>query len=104
MTAVQARREHGMTGTGGVAGYKLRRTSQDLGKHWTHKVQSVSGGVIGIIGNAVTYAAPVQGPREVQARRMKAIGWPNVDDAVEQAGPDIDKAFAEATTRFLEAL
>jgi hypothetical protein len=99
-----------MAGSGGVVGYKLIRSSQDLGKHWAHEVRNVGGGVIGIVGNTVTYAPVVQGPREAvggvkpQARRMKAIGWPNIDDAFEQAMPDIEAAFGEAVQKLLEAI
>lgn len=104
MTAKRARKAYGLVGSGGVAGYKLIRSSEDLGKHWTHEVQAASTGIIGIVGNIASYAVPVQGPRVVQIKRMKAIGWPNVDDALEQAMPDIEAAFSEAVDKLLEAL
>jgi hypothetical protein len=110
MTAKRARREHGMAGSGGVVGYKLIRSSEDLGKHWTHRVTNVGGGVVGLVGNTASYAPVVQGPREAtggvkpQARRMRAIGWPSIDDAFDQALPDIEAAFGEAVQKLLEAM
>lgn len=104
MTARRARKAYGLAGSGGVAGYKLIRSSEDLGKHWTHEVQTTSTGIIGVVGNTASYATAVQGPRAVQARNMRAIGWPNVDDALEQAMPDIEAAFSEAVDKLLETL
>jgi len=104
MTARRARKEYGLSGSGGVAGYKLVRSSEDLGKHWTHEVSVAGSGVIGVVGNMASYAMPVQGPRAVQAKRMKAIGWPNVDDALDRAMPSIEAAFGEAVGKLLEEL
>jgi hypothetical protein len=104
MTARRARKEYGLSGSGGVAGYKLIRSSEDLGKHWTHEVTATTSGVIGVVGNTASYAIHVQGPRAVQAKRMAAIGWTNVDDAFEQAMPIIEAAFSEAVTKLMEAL
>lgn len=106
MTARRARGQYGLAGRGGVYGYKLIRSSQDLGKHWaTPDVKTIEvkdNALVGTLGNAVTYAPYVQGRK--QTKQHARTGWVMVDTALEQAIPDIEAAFAEAVDKLLKEL
>lgn len=74
-----AARRQGLTGAGrsfGVAGYKLRPTSETLGKKWYVKRRGA--GEI-VVGNSASYARYVNG-RE-QARIMDKRGWTRLEEA-----------------------
>ena len=80
----------------GVTMYKLRPTSEQLGRKWTHRVNRLQNGVEGVIGNTASYAAAVEGSKEDQSSLMAGIGWPSIDDALAKAGPDIQAAWESA--------
>lgn len=106
MTARRARGQYGMAGTGAVAGYKLIRSSEDLGKHWaTPDVKTIEvkdNALVGTIGNAVSYAPYVQGRK--QTKQHARTGWATIDTALEQAIPDIEAAFREAVDGLIKEL
>lgn len=84
----------------GVAGYKLRPVSENLGKNWVTKVVRGEAQVVGIVGNNTSYANPVQG--EGQSRLMRARGWQNITQSVERAMPTIVKAFEQQAERYIK--
>ena len=70
----------------GVYAYKLIPSSEQLGKSWNAHVTVNQGAVIGVVGTDVSYAAPVQGPDQVDI--FATIGWPTIDQAVDEVNPD----------------
>jgi len=68
------------------------KTSQQLGQSWAYKVDQ--DGMGGVVGNKVTYAPFVQGPK--QALFHKGRGWRTIEQAVVEVGPKvIDKIKAQ---------
>jgi hypothetical protein len=73
--------------------YVLAPTSEQLGKSWSIEIEVKDGAVTGVIGTDVSYAEAVQGTNQLAL--FANIGWTKIDDAAEQAGPDIDAAWNE---------
>jgi hypothetical protein len=75
ITEAMAYKRLKMKAPGTVVGYKLAGggKSEQLGKHWTHDVSSDPTNVYGVVGNNVSYAIYVQGPK--QSEVMAGIGW-----------------------------
>jgi hypothetical protein len=71
----------------GVAGYKLRQTSEVLGKSWTQRVEPVDGGVLGIAGSSASYAPYVQGEEQAQIHEQR--GWEKLSDIIRDNAPAI---------------
>lgn len=82
-TAASRQRLQGRGAEFAVAGYKLRPTSQTLGKKWYIRKR---GSMETVIGNATSYARYVNG-RE-QATIMGRRGWTTLDDAAAQKHDD----------------
>lgn len=85
-----------------IQGYKLRQTSEVLGRSWTTEVTSTPGSVQGEIGTTASYADAVQG--EQQAAFHAARGWQTLDAEMEAAQPDIEAIFDAATDEVLKAI
>lgn len=92
--------EPGGMGTYGVAGYKLRRESEALGRSWTTQVTAGDGWIAGEVGTDTSYA-PWLVDDAKQARRMEQIGWVTVGDAMDAAEDDIYKVFEAAVADVL---
>jgi hypothetical protein len=73
--------------------YVLDPTSEQLGKSWSTEIEVKDGAILGIVGTDTSYAEDVQGTNQLAL--FAAIGWMKIDDAAEQAGPDIDSAWNE---------
>lgn len=86
----------------GIAGYKLRATSEDLKGKWAKKVRQVGKGVEGIIGNSASYVDYVVGMS--QARIHAERNWPRIDTALEDSIPDIEAAWTEALDELAKEL
>jgi hypothetical protein len=112
MLSTRARKlfgEPGGLGMLGVAGYKLRRESEMLGRSWTTQVTQTENAIAGEVGTRVSYA-PWLVDDEKQARRMQAIGWVTVgttmsaeEEAIyaifEAAVEDVLNKFVRGTTQ-----
>ena len=85
----------------GVAGYKLRKTSEALGRSWTTQVTRGDGFIAGEVGTDTSYA-PWLVDDEKQARRMQQIGWVTVGTAMAQSEEDIYKVFETAVEEVLK--
>lgn len=91
----------GGPGMMGVAGYKLRRDSEALGRSWTTQVTQGDGWIVGEVGTDTSYA-PWLVDDTRQARRMQQIGWVTVGTAMNAAEEDIDKIFDKAVDDVLK--
>lgn len=87
-----------------IRGYGFKggpRTSENLGRRWTNKVDEVSGGITGRIGNTASYAPRVQN-KKFQQRIFKLIGWITDQDALDQESSaiiqDFEKTIQDALT------
>jgi hypothetical protein len=85
----------------GVAGYKLRRDSEALGRSWTTQVTQGDGWIMGEVGTNTSYA-PWLVDDEKQARRMQQIGWVTVGTAMAEAEDDIYQVFETAVDDVLK--
>lgn len=92
----------------GVAGYKLRRTSETFGRgmtgratSWSSDITEGEGWITGEIGSRASYA-PWLVDDEKQARRMQQIGWVTVGTAMAQSEEDIYKVFETAVEEVLK--
>lgn len=90
-------------GHAGVAGYKLRRTSETFGRSWTTRVTSGDGFIVGEVGTDTSYA-PWLVDDARQARRMQQIGWATAGTALSEAEADIDAVFEQAVDDVLKKL
>ena len=70
------------------------RRTRTLGRKWTTKVEHISGGVVGIVGNATPYGPYVQS-RADQAQ-IHAGRWGTVEDALENLEDEIFETLGEA--------
>lgn len=86
----------------GIAGYKLRATSEDLKGKWAKKVRRAGNGVEGIIGNSASYFDYVEGMHQAQIHAMRR--WPRLDTALEDSIDDIEAAWGEALDQLAEEL
>lgn len=86
----------------GVAGYKLRPVSENLGKNWVTKVTRGDAKIVGIIGNNTSYTDPVQG--EGQSRLMQARGWQNTTQGMDRAMPTVMGAFEKQAEQYIKDL
>lgn len=81
---------------------KVRMTSQKLGAHWKHKIETNEQGVVGYIGNEVTYASFVQG--DSQTGFHAETGWLTDDEAIEDETGHITDHFNDAIDKLLSVL
>ncbi len=77
----------------------VRYTSEDLGNQWSQEIE-IGTGVVGTLGNPVSYADYVQGAK--QAAHHAQTGWVTIEEALEQATPEIMAAFEQALDRLIE--
>ncbi len=85
----------------GIAGYKLRRTSERLREHWTTEVRTAAAAVEGTVGTNVSYADHVQG--EQQAHIHQARGWVTLGTALDRTAPDILRLFEDGRDEIVAA-
>lgn len=97
-TRANARLRQGL----GIAGYKLRRTSERLGTRWTQQVAVQDNVIEGELGNAASYWRFVQGER--QAHIHDARGWETATEILEQDAPEILEFFGQARDELAEKL
>jgi hypothetical protein len=69
-------------------GIHFRRTSEVLGKRWTHKI--FNDGLSAVVGNNASYAPYVQS-REHQPPWHKAHGWNTAENVVETENDEVIK-------------
>jgi hypothetical protein len=88
----------------GKRGGKVRYTSQKMSQKYRLTVAREVEGGVGVTGelrNDATYSGWVVGSKDTaliphQVAPHTLTGWPNADDAIVAAQPDIDAAFSEA--------
>lgn len=85
----------------GLAGYKLRATSEMLNRRWATEAKMVQNGAEGTIGTPVSYARWVHID---QPAIFRARGWKSMTEALEAASDDIQAAFAEAIDKVVKLL
>ena len=83
----------------GVAGYKLRRSSEQLGKAWTTAVHTEGNSVLGIVGNNTSYGELVQGQRQTDFHTAR--DWQTLDAALDEQTEAIIQLFDQATGEIL---
>lgn len=81
----------------GVAGYRLRATSQMLGKSWTSDVFVVANGVEGVVGNDADYSPHVQG--DTQPPLFAQRGWQTLEQGLRENVVPITNLFNQANAR-----
>lgn len=62
----------------GVSGYKLKASSEKMGKSWEYDIQMGSAGPLAIVSNTAGYSGLVVG--QEQTALNAARDWPNVED------------------------
>lgn len=87
-----------------VKGYKLIRSSEQLGKSWTTDVQTVEDGVIGVVGTKVSYAPFVQG--DEQSSILAKYGWDahQLDVVMEDLMSTLEDVWSGAADNFIKEL
>jgi hypothetical protein len=85
-----------------VAGYKLRRSSENLGKSWTYRVTTLPKSVIGELGNDTSYAEYVQGTSQYHVHTAR--DWQTTERVLDEFTPAIIAEFAQARDRLVEEL
>lgn len=75
------------------------RRTRVLGNAWTHKVERISGGVQGIVGNRIKYAPFVQSGR-FQARIHRGR-WQTAEQVIDQLLQGIISDFSESISKAL---
>ena len=90
---------------------KIRYTSQQMSKKWRLTVVAAADGtgVTGTLANLATYSGWVVGPLDTAKRPHQAAwhtltGWPNSDDSIKAAQPDISAAFGAAMDQIIKIL
>lgn len=74
-----------------IRGYGFRggpRTSENLGKRWTTRIETSANGITGKLGNNASYGPLVQSER-FQTRVHRRTGWPTDAQAVKKNEKDI---------------
>jgi hypothetical protein len=89
-------------GVSHVVGYKLHPNSENLGKKWVTEVRLFNRGVMGVVGNNVTYAPFVQGDKQSKLFAMRK--WMNLDSGLENASPTINEAFSKEMDKYIKDL
>ena len=79
-----------------------RKTSEFLGRSWSHEVRVEDDVVEGVIGNRASYTDYVHGRKQADFHARR--GWMTVFEGVEQSAEDIDAAFGEAADKLIAAL
>lgn len=65
-------------GFSGVTGYKLKASSEQLGKSWDYEIQLGASGPLAIVSSSASYASLVVG--DEQTMLNSAREWPNVEE------------------------
>ena len=87
-----------------VQGYKLIRSSEQLGKSWATDIQVSGGGVQGEVGTNTSYAPYVQG--DEQSSVLAKYGWDahQLDVVIDDLMPDLDSIWNSAADDFVKEL
>lgn len=86
-----------------IRGYGFRggpRTSENLGKRWTTKIETSTHGLTGKVGNNASYGPLVQSER-FQTRWHRRTGWPTDERAVKENERAIVADFEQAIQKAL---
>lgn len=102
ISAKYAHERHKVKSEPVVIGYKLRPSSQQLGKKWVTQVRTEGSEILGVIGSPVTYADYVNGFQ--QAKFHERRDWPNPEKAFEQGWPDIEASLDHQLDLYFEEL
>ena len=99
-TAKRAAKRHKVKSIPTVAGYKLAGggLSERLGAKWDTQVIEQDEGILGVIGNNVSYADYVQGAR--QSKLHEARGWQTVQKALDASMDEIYEFFGDAVDEY----
>lgn len=84
----------------GVSGYKLRQTSQMLGKSWTSEVYVLPASVEGVVGTDTSYAPHVQG--DTQASLAAQRGWRTLEQGLQENAGAISTIFNQANAQIAQ--
>ena len=87
-----------------VQGYKLIRSSEQLGKSWTTDIQVVADGVMGEVGTNTSYAPFVQG--DEQSALLAKYGWDahQLDYILYDLMPTLEEVWSQAADDFIKEL
>jgi hypothetical protein len=98
-------RKVGVAGAFGAVAFKRsKKTSEELGRSWAHRIRMEGSEIVSDVGNNASYVLPVQGPINEQSKVMSAIGWEKIDDALDKVLPDIDAAFSDAADEIIQTI
>jgi hypothetical protein len=86
---------------------KVRMDSQNMQKRWKLRTHASATGVEGTLRNTATYSGYVSGhhdedPKQTDFHAMS--GWVSIDDAVEQAMPQVEGFFEDAVDGIIELI
>lgn len=87
----------------GPKGGRVHRTSERLGEKWTQEVRVEGDAVEGVLGNTASYVFAVQS-RDRQPPYHAMTGWVTIEDALDQAEPDIVRIWGGAVDELVEEL
>jgi len=85
-----------------VVGYKLRPSSEVLGKSWTVETQKSDSGVEGIVGTKVSYADVVQGRKQWRTHGRR--GWKSLQQIMDELEEQINELFHDAMIDITNAI
>ena len=88
-----------------VQGYKLRASSEQLGKSWTTRVTQAETSVEGVVGNDTSYGIYAQ-DKENQSGVLAKYGWDEhtIQAVFEQLQPEIDQIWKDAVVDFVDQI
>jgi len=88
-----------------VQGYKLRASSEQLGKSWTTRVTQGETSVEGVVGNDTSYGIYAQ-DKENQSGVLAKYGWDEhtIQAVFEQLQPEIDQIWKDAVVDFVDQI
>ena len=87
-----------------VVGYKLRGSSEELGRSWAHKTEMEGSEIVTSVGNNASYVDYVNGPKSRQNALMGMRGWEAIDDGLDKSIPDLDAIYSDAADEIVAAI
>jgi hypothetical protein len=101
-TGQQAGRRFKMTIPGQVAAYKLKPSSEQLGRSWTMQIISEKDVVVGRVGTNASYADHVQGSHQPSLFRRR--GWMTADAVLFAHKITFENIFEEAAKEIIKKI
>lgn len=86
---------------------QIRMTSQQMSTRFKKSVKTSKTAVIGELRNTASYSGFVIGSKQEEPRQQSyhaETGWVSKEDALDQAKPEMEKAYTDAVGSFMKSL